>query len=609
MAAPRLVAPLPSLRASAEIERAGRGRGGADTSGSHSAPPMPSAPQPSAASACALAPRSGVSAHTRPRAASASSAHCGGEQRFERIDASCGRKQGRASVCSSASDTLRPPEVNEFLGLASAAADDATATSGRRAASPLVTPRHGARVAPSPSSPPRAPAFAAGGDEDAAFATGERSPSPPVGRRAARTSTENSVVKITNSLRHARRQARMRQLLVHRPVLIASALLVAAGVAWHVAGWVVATLARGQAVDVGNALVLSGLALAIVSLLPADRAIISTCAFATGALVPCALAAARAAACAAKLGALVEASAGARGAGCPWLGARCAPLCADALRGPVPCWYTAVHASTELLAGACLVLCAARCARAVSLRLPPRAVLDALWPAYGLALAGTLVADALVFLCAAGAGLLARPASRAHDIGRPLYLALVLALAVAFLAPPVRHAVHAWLTSRGEAVTTAAAISAMIGSRQPEEVHALAEATFRAVSLADVTFAEFSSSAPASAEVHGLARPVRIGEVDSFVSHRCARACVPRSRPVRAAHRAISSPCSAQRTCAAHARRASPHPPRFRFLLVAPLRQLVGRPCAQVGRAAGVAARVSRAEQPRAYLLHRQVLP
>jgi hypothetical protein len=41
----------------------------------------------------------------------------------------------------------------------------------------------------------------------------------------------------------------------------------------------------------------------------------------------------------------------------------------------------------------------------------------------------------------------------------------------------------------------------------------------KAVSLADVQYAEFSSKARATAAIHALARPARIGEVDAFVSH------------------------------------------------------------------------------------------
>lgn len=472
-------------------------------------------------------------------------------------DTSLGRERSRSCLGANSSDMLRPPETCEFLGLASALAATAAAScsaqsvDSRMAFAERCSPHGDARSAQSnPSGAmtplPTAGAFtiavpgvdsrpnvvgvgAAGGCCTQAL---ERSPaaSPAHGRRVARTSTEDSLNKITDSLRAARRQARMRRLLVQAPVLVAGSMLVAAGCCWYSASHFV-PLAGGQAAELSSAFVLCGVALTVVSVLPGDRALVAACLFAAGSVAPSLLAAGRLASVAVRVSELARLAPAVVGPAAP-----SEPVCADPLRLAVPCWLVAAHAAADLFAALHFLLCAARCLRAVALRLPPRAQLDIMWPAFGLALWATFIVDLFLLLCTAGAGLFAAPVAYGHDVATPFFLALELGLSLLFTVQRVRGGVHAWLASRGEAVTTAAAIAALIGSRRPEEVQALAAATFKAVSLSDVTLSELSSNAPGSADLHLLAKPVRIGEVDSFVSHRSAarphaRCCAPLPAP------------------------------------------------------------------------------
>lgn len=152
-----------------------------------------------------------------------------------------------------------------------------------------------------------------------------------------------------------------------------------------------------------------------------------------------------------------------------------------------------------------------------------RALLDLCWRVGGescLAFATINMAWLGVYV-----GALGKESDEAY-IGVVLALPIVQVVTGVFVVRPgVRMCVQAWLTARGHAVSTAASIAALIGRRSPEVVIQEAESRFRAISLADLDEADIASSTP-DQSVFNKSKPARLGEVDAFLSHSCARRAI-----------------------------------------------------------------------------------
>ena len=88
----------------------------------------------------------------------------------------------------------------------------------------------------------------------------------------------------------------------------------------------------------------------------------------------------------------------------------------------------------------------------------------------------------------------------------------------------VRRRAHGWLASIGGETSAAVTISTMFaggGLRADEDMLARTHATLCSVSAAHVTLAAFCSSESAD-ELFDATSPARLGEIDAFISHRCA---------------------------------------------------------------------------------------
>jgi len=95
-----------------------------------------------------------------------------------------------------------------------------------------------------------------------------------------------------------------------------------------------------------------------------------------------------------------------------------------------------------------------------------------------------------------------------------------------------RVGVQSWLASRGQAVTTAASIAALIGDRTPEDVQRLALQRLRAIRLDLIGPDDLTNSRP-DPVLFGKSAPCQLGQIDAFISHRRARRarpCAPRAR-------------------------------------------------------------------------------
>ena len=126
----------------------------------------------------------------------------------------------------------------------------------------------------------------------------------------------------------------------------------------------------------------------------------------------------------------------------------------------------------------------------------------------------------------------------------------VMQLVVGMLASRADFRLRAqvWLASRGEAVTTAASIAALIGSRPVEEVQRVALQRLRCIDLGLVTIDALTSPTP-DPLLFGRTVRCQLGQIDAFVSHRCACARARRSRAEARQARAMRGPavCGAAR--------------------------------------------------------------
>ncbi|KAG8459929.1 hypothetical protein KFE25_010978 [Diacronema lutheri] len=96
--------------------------------------------------------------------------------------------------------------------------------------------------------------------------------------------------------------------------------------------------------------------------------------------------------------------------------------------------------------------------------------------------------------------------------------AITLCAGVFSLHPAWRASVVGWLASRGEAGSSAIAISSLMGAGSTEDVLVRSRALLRAVSADQLRASDFATNV-IPADVEARTRPARAGEIDAFVSH------------------------------------------------------------------------------------------
>jgi hypothetical protein len=85
-------------------------------------------------------------------------------------------------------------------------------------------------------------------------------------------------------------------------------------------------------------------------------------------------------------------------------------------------------------------------------------------------------------------------------------------------APALRSLLQHRLAMQGESMRTAAGIAAMIGGREAPEVIAFARSHLRAIPASQISEAVIRSSAR-RLDVYEMSKPVRMGDIDAFISH------------------------------------------------------------------------------------------
>lgn len=210
---------------------------------------------------------------------------------------------------------------------------------------------------------------------------------------------------------------------------------------------------------------------------------------------------------------------------------------AHAHDGAPPCWFTG--ASIFFLLGITAVEAgaAARIVYMLWWGQTPRAIVDAMWRLIGTAYLVAAMLNLFIASCTEVAGI-EHVAGRAESGGGVVRYwvnmgALVLALTVYGMvarSPGFRRYAQASLAAHGEAVTSAAAISALLGRGSVDGVLQTARESFRYVTIGDMRFEEMSESKPNPA-AYLASRKASLNEVDAFVSHSCALACATRAAP------------------------------------------------------------------------------
>jgi len=100
--------------------------------------------------------------------------------------------------------------------------------------------------------------------------------------------------------------------------------------------------------------------------------------------------------------------------------------------------------------------------------------------------------------------------------------AVIIAVGALSLRPSLRAALVGWLAARGEAGSSAIAISSLMGAGSTDQVLESSRALLRAVSAEQLRASDFATViVPADADAR--TRQAYAGEIDAFVSHRCAR--------------------------------------------------------------------------------------
>jgi len=130
----------------------------------------------------------------------------------------------------------------------------------------------------------------------------------------------------------------------------------------------------------------------------------------------------------------------------------------------------------------------------------------------------------------------------AASIGGPVYFptppaslighAAIIIVGALSLRPALRASLIGWLAARGEAGSSAVAISSLMGAGTTEEVLARSRALLRAVSAEQLRASDFMGTYIA-ADTAARTRPAHSGEIDAFVSHRCARIASRLHAPMR----------------------------------------------------------------------------
>lgn len=114
----------------------------------------------------------------------------------------------------------------------------------------------------------------------------------------------------------------------------------------------------------------------------------------------------------------------------------------------------------------------------------------------------------------------------AADASGPSVLLFVLGLLG--LYPSMRARLIAWLAIRGEASASAASLAQVMGAGKPADVIRTVQARLRCVPAHMLRLVDISSDV-IPFDVAERTRPAQIGEIDAFVSHRCAAALLPRT--------------------------------------------------------------------------------
>jgi len=147
-------------------------------------------------------------------------------------------------------------------------------------------------------------------------------------------------------------------------------------------------------------------------------------------------------------------------------------------------------------------------------RLPARAKLDAMWRLCGVTLGflGLLgVFEAIQ--------LQVTDWFPQESVSATLVSGLLrLALCIFVLVPEIRTQIQSWLASRGQSLTAAAGIAALLDGAPPKDIVRKASTLFRHVSLTDISKEKMASPDP-EPENFSLSKPVRFGDVDAFLSH------------------------------------------------------------------------------------------
>ena len=226
-----------------------------------------------------------------------------------------------------------------------------------------------------------------------------------------------------------------------------------------------------------------------------------------------------------------------------------------------------------------------------------RAMLQHVWSAWAQSLFGFATFNVTYIALAMRAGTWEDNVSDNILIALTVLLCVIGGLA---LRADFRTRTQAWLASRGEAVTTAASIAALIGNRPADDVQQIALRRLRCIRLDLISVDELASPQPDPLLFNKSSR-CQLGQIDAFISHRCAFAPPPlpplpplplpsaanrlaggaehraRAPPVRwplltprtarplagahAAHRASAGRCS-RRAPPVRLRRSRPHTPR-----------------------------------------------
>ena len=81
------------------------------------------------------------------------------------------------------------------------------------------------------------------------------------------------------------------------------------------------------------------------------------------------------------------------------------------------------------------------------------------------------------------------------------------------MTPGARRNMQAWMAARGEKVSSAAGVAALIGSRSADNVLALAQKRYRAVPACLITLERLQDNEPDEC-LYELSQPAQLGSVD-----------------------------------------------------------------------------------------------